>query len=168
MLHDTPSNVLQEQLRLNICKLCSESCVTHSRRLCSLLSKISPSSSRNDARIKPKVIIAGATLLGTAFRQSFALNINKMWLKLSHLLSWLPHSTKATRAVKCRGTQLSLLTGRAVQSDSRMFWYMQSGTAWRSLYALPNQCHSNLLVTSHRVRINGTGNRGTRQGTQRD
>ena len=94
------------------CALCNESCVTHSRRLCSLLSKSSSPSSRNDARIKPKVITARATLLGTAFRQSLALNINKMWLKLSHLLLWIPHSTKATRAAKCRGTQLALLTGR--------------------------------------------------------
>jgi len=104
MLHDPPGNVPQEQLRLNIWTLCSESCITHSRRLCFLLSKSSPPSSRNDARIKPKVIITGATPPGTAFRQSLALNINKMWLKLSHLLLWPPHSTTATRAVKCRGT----------------------------------------------------------------
>jgi hypothetical protein len=61
---------------------------------------------------KTQVIIAGATLLETAFRQNLALNINKMLLKLSHVLLWLPHSAKATRAAKCRGTHLSLLTGR--------------------------------------------------------
>ena len=66
-----------------------------------------------------------------AFRQSLALNINKMWLKLSQLLLRLPHSTKATRAAKRRGTQSTLLTGRlALKSYTRwlpyLFCYMKS------------------------------------------